>query len=168
MRTERGAIDESQGALANLENDIGRGTIAEILVRNGIEPAPERERKTTWKEFLEQHWDLIVAVDLLLCVPRSHAAQAELLRNTPGGMSPAPAAPPALRTEYDLNQSRSFDDHGHRVRSFAVSGDDEIHQPRTREILGQGPKIDLIETGVGSLRPGIGDRDVHAIHDRIQ
>jgi hypothetical protein len=32
-------------------------------VRNGIEPAPERERKTTWKEFLEQHWDLIVAAD---------------------------------------------------------------------------------------------------------
>jgi len=52
-----------QGALANLGHDIGRGTIAEILARNGIEPAPERERKTTWKEFLEQHWDLIVAAD---------------------------------------------------------------------------------------------------------
>jgi hypothetical protein len=24
---------------------------------------PERERKTTWKEFLAQHWDLIVAAD---------------------------------------------------------------------------------------------------------
>lgn len=52
-----------QGALANLGHDIGRGTIAEILGRNGVEPAPERERKTTWKEFLEQHWDLIVAAD---------------------------------------------------------------------------------------------------------
>jgi hypothetical protein len=27
------------------------------------EPAPEREQKTTWREFLEQHWDLIVAAD---------------------------------------------------------------------------------------------------------
>ena len=45
-----------QGALANLGHDVGRGTIAEILARNGIEPAPERERRTTWKEFLEQHW----------------------------------------------------------------------------------------------------------------
>jgi hypothetical protein len=45
-----------QGALANLGHEIGRGTIAEILTRNGIDPAPERERKTTWKEFLEQHW----------------------------------------------------------------------------------------------------------------
>src|SRR5215831_5552644 len=52
-----------QGALANLGHDIGRSTIAEILARNGIEPAPKRERKTTWKEFLEQHWDLIVAAD---------------------------------------------------------------------------------------------------------
>ena len=52
-----------QGALANLGHEIGRGTIAEILARNGIEPAPERGRKTTWKEFLEQHWDLIVAAD---------------------------------------------------------------------------------------------------------
>ncbi len=52
-----------QGALGNLGHEIGRGTIADILARQGIEPAPERERKTTWKEFLEQHWDLIVAAD---------------------------------------------------------------------------------------------------------
>src|SRR5215471_11985709 len=25
------------------------------------EPAPERNRKTTWKEFLDRHWDQIVA-----------------------------------------------------------------------------------------------------------
>ena len=52
-----------QGALFNLGHEVGRGTIAEILARHGIEPAPERERKTTWKEFLTQHWDLIVAAD---------------------------------------------------------------------------------------------------------
>ena len=52
-----------QGALANLGHEIGRGTIANILVRNGIELGPDRERKTTWKEFLEQHWELIVSAD---------------------------------------------------------------------------------------------------------
>src|SRR5215469_5152743 len=52
-----------QGALSNLGHAVGRGTIAEILARHGIEPAPERERKTTWKEFLTQHWDLIVSAD---------------------------------------------------------------------------------------------------------
>ena len=53
-----------QGALANLGYDLGRGTIADILARHGSEPAPVRERKITWKEFLEQHWDLMVAADL--------------------------------------------------------------------------------------------------------
>jgi putative transposase len=33
------------------------------LARRGIEPALERTRKTTWKEFLTQHWELIVVTD---------------------------------------------------------------------------------------------------------
>jgi hypothetical protein len=52
-----------QGALFNLGQEIARGTIATILKRHGIEPAPERGRKTTWKEFLTRHWELIVAAD---------------------------------------------------------------------------------------------------------
>jgi len=52
-----------QGALSNLGHELGRSTIANILKRNGIEPAPERLRKTTWKEFLTRHWNLIVAAD---------------------------------------------------------------------------------------------------------
>ena len=63
MRIVLGAIGESRARLANLGHEIGRGTIAEILTRNGIEPAPEREGITTWKEFLEQHWELIVAAE---------------------------------------------------------------------------------------------------------
>ena len=52
-----------QGALANLGHDLAHGTIAHILKRHGIEPAPERSRKTTWKEFLARHWEQIVATD---------------------------------------------------------------------------------------------------------
>src|SRR6476659_7079387 len=51
------------GALSNLGHKLARGTVANILKRNGIEPAPERSRKTTWKEFLTQHWEMIVAAD---------------------------------------------------------------------------------------------------------
>src|ERR1051326_6980643 len=51
------------GALANLGHQVARGTIANILERNGLEPAPERKRKTTWKEFLQGHWESIVAAD---------------------------------------------------------------------------------------------------------
>jgi transposase InsO family protein len=51
------------GALSNLGYRIARSTIADILKRRGIEPAPDRKRKTTWKEFLSHHWELIVATD---------------------------------------------------------------------------------------------------------
>ena len=52
-----------QGAVSNLGHELARSMIAEMLKRHGIEPAPERSRKTTWKEFLTQHWELIVAAD---------------------------------------------------------------------------------------------------------
>ena len=52
-----------RGALSNLGHQLSRGTIADILKRNGIEPSPERSRKTSWKDFLSQHWELIVAAD---------------------------------------------------------------------------------------------------------
>src|SRR5919106_1585811 len=51
------------GAMSNLGHSLARGTIANILKKHGVEPAPERIRKTTWKEFLSQHWDSIVAAD---------------------------------------------------------------------------------------------------------
>ena len=50
-----------QGALANLGHILAHTTIANILKRHGIEPAPDRIRKTTWKEFIDRHWDQIVA-----------------------------------------------------------------------------------------------------------
>ena len=52
-----------QGALANLGHQVARGTMAKILKEHGLEPAPERQRKTTWKEFLSRHRDVIVAAD---------------------------------------------------------------------------------------------------------
>jgi hypothetical protein len=52
-----------QGAIANLGHILAHTTIANILKRHGIEPAPERNRRTTWKEFLNRHWDQIVASD---------------------------------------------------------------------------------------------------------
>jgi putative transposase len=52
-----------QGALANLGHVLAHNTIARILNQHGIEPAPQRSRKTTWKEFLTRHWEQIVASD---------------------------------------------------------------------------------------------------------
>jgi putative transposase len=36
---------------------IGRTTIADILKDAGLEPAPEREKKRTWKQFMRSHWE---------------------------------------------------------------------------------------------------------------
>ncbi len=52
-----------QGALANLGHRVARTTIANILKRHGMAPAPERMKQTTWKEFLRRHWDQIIATD---------------------------------------------------------------------------------------------------------
>ena len=40
-----------QGALSNLGHEVARSTIAGILQRHGVEPALERKKKTSWKEF---------------------------------------------------------------------------------------------------------------------
>src|SRR5258706_7585256 len=54
-----------QGALANLKHRVGRGTIANVLKRNGIEPAPRRSQRTPWSTFLKAHWKVLAASDFL-------------------------------------------------------------------------------------------------------
>jgi len=34
-----------------------------MLKRHGIEPAPEREKCTSWTTFLKAHWDVMAAMD---------------------------------------------------------------------------------------------------------
>jgi transposase InsO family protein len=52
-----------QGALANLNHEVSRGTIATVLREHGLEPAPDRLKKTTWTEFLKTHWEVLAAAD---------------------------------------------------------------------------------------------------------
>lgn len=52
-----------QGALANLGHNVGRGTIANILREQGLEPAPERGKHTRWSTFLKAHWECVAATD---------------------------------------------------------------------------------------------------------
>jgi len=54
-----------RGALANLGHQVGRGTIANILKENGIEPAPERSAYTRWSTFLKAHRESLTATDFL-------------------------------------------------------------------------------------------------------
>jgi transposase InsO family protein len=52
-----------QGALANLHHEVSRGTIANVLREHGLEPAPDRIKKTTWTEFLKAQWEVLAAAD---------------------------------------------------------------------------------------------------------
>jgi transposase InsO family protein len=55
--------DRLQGALANLGHPVSASTVANILKRHGIEPAPERGKRTSWRTFLKAHWDVMAATD---------------------------------------------------------------------------------------------------------
>ncbi|MFT5106940.1 MAG: putative transposase [Pseudoalteromonas tetraodonis] len=67
LRMARGnpswGYDRIQGSLANFGHEISDTTVGNILRANGIEPAPERKRTTTWKTFLQTHWESIAAID---------------------------------------------------------------------------------------------------------
>jgi len=54
-----------QGAMANLGHQVGRGTIANILKENGIDPAPARDAHTRWSTFLKAQWECLTATDFL-------------------------------------------------------------------------------------------------------
>jgi transposase InsO family protein len=63
LENPRWGYTRIQGALYNLGHEVGRGTIANLLKREGIGPAPERGGRTSWSVFLKAHWRSIVAAD---------------------------------------------------------------------------------------------------------
>ena len=52
-----------RGARGNLGHQVARGTIANVRKERGLEPAPERKKRTTWRELLAAHWDVLAAAD---------------------------------------------------------------------------------------------------------
>lgn len=59
----RWGYDRIAGALANLGYTSSDQTVGNILKRQAIPPAPEREKTTTWQEFIRTHMDVLVATD---------------------------------------------------------------------------------------------------------
>ena len=55
--------DRIQGAVSNLGHEVCASTVRNILKRHGIEPAPNREGRTTWSTFLKAHWGVLAAAD---------------------------------------------------------------------------------------------------------
>ncbi len=55
--------DRIAGAVRNLGDDISDESVGNILRRQGIEPAPDRERSTSWSTFIKAHWHVLAAID---------------------------------------------------------------------------------------------------------
>ncbi len=55
--------DRLQGALANLGRVLADRTVANILRRHGLEPAPRRKGRSSWATFLKAHWEVLAAAD---------------------------------------------------------------------------------------------------------
>jgi putative transposase len=51
------------GALENLGQKVSRETVANILRRHGLAPAPERGKGMRWKDFIRSHLEVLAAVD---------------------------------------------------------------------------------------------------------
>ncbi len=52
-----------RGALHTVGHDVGRNTIKRVLLERGLEPAPERGRRTSWTTFLRAHFGAIAGAD---------------------------------------------------------------------------------------------------------
>jgi transposase InsO family protein len=58
-----GGYDRIQGTLKHLGYAISDQTVGNILKRHGLQPAPERQKTTTWHAFIRSHLDVLVATD---------------------------------------------------------------------------------------------------------
>ena len=55
--------DRIAGALAELGYDISDQSVGNILKRRGLPKAPDRQKTTTWKEFIRTHMEVLWATD---------------------------------------------------------------------------------------------------------
>ncbi len=55
--------DRTVGALANLGHSVSDQTVGNILRRHGLQPAPDRRKTTTWKDFIRPNMDVLAGTD---------------------------------------------------------------------------------------------------------
>ena len=51
------------GALSNLGHEVSHQTVANVLKRHGLAPAPERGKGMAWRDFIRSHTEVLAAVD---------------------------------------------------------------------------------------------------------
>lgn len=62
-----------EGALSAAGHEISRSTVKRLLEAHGLDPAPERGRRTSWAQFIKTHIDVLAAADFFAVeVPTLH------------------------------------------------------------------------------------------------
>jgi len=51
------------GAVRNLGHEVSHQTVANVLKRYGLGPAPERDKRMAWRDFIRSHTAVLAAVD---------------------------------------------------------------------------------------------------------
>jgi hypothetical protein len=51
------------GALGNLGHKVSHQTVANVLQRHDIAPAPERGKTISWRDFIRSHLEVLAAID---------------------------------------------------------------------------------------------------------
>jgi len=64
--------DRIVGALFNLGHTVSDETVGNVLKRNAIPPVPERNKDSTWAEFIKTHQDVLAACDFFTTEVLTH------------------------------------------------------------------------------------------------
>ena len=160
-----------RGALGNLGHQVARGTIANVLKERGLEPAPERKKRTTWREFLAVHWDVLAAdfFTVEVWTPRGLTRFTVLVlihlasrRVQIAGISAEPAGP--WVTQLMRNATDAEDGFLRHIR-FLIHDRDPLFRPAVRDTL---PPADVTPIRLPARSPTLNaytERFVRTIKD---
>ena len=148
-----------RGALGDLGHQVARGTIANVRKERGLEPAPKRKKRTTWREFLAAHWDVLAAADFFtveVWTPRGltrftvlvliHLAS---LRSQIAGISAEPDGP--WVTQLMRNATDAEDGFLRHIR-FLIHDRDPLVRPAVRDTL---PPADVTPLRLPARSPNL-------------
>ena len=131
-----------RGALGNLGHQVARGPIANVRKERGLEPAPERKKRTTWREFLAAHGDVLAAADFFtveVWTPRGLTRFTVLVlihlasrRVQIAGISAEPDGPWVTQL---MRNATDAEDAFLRHRRFLIHDRDPLFRPAGREFV---------------------------------
>ena len=149
----------SRGARGNLGHQVARGTLANGRTERGLEPAPERKKRTTGREFLAAPWDVLAAADVFtveVWTPRGLTRFTGLVlihlasrRGQIAGISAEPDGP--WGTQLMRNATDAEDGFLQHIR-FLIHDRDPLFRPAVRDPL---PPADVTPVRLPARSPNL-------------